>query len=339
MSYMEVMQQVKKKQIAPVYLIYGTESYFIQQLREQISKQILSGDKENLSTYDLEETPIQEVVTDVETYPFFGERKLIIATNPSFLKARPDSLPFEHDIAVLEQYVSMPVDYSTLVIIASYDKIDERKKISKVLKKHAKVAICNPVKDYELTKWIKSLADELKITISDSAFEIFETELATNLQLMESELTKLALYVGEGGTVTKEIAEDLVAHTSNSSSLRLVDAVIDRNLHKAIAIFKDLEKMKEEPIALIGLLAYQFRMILRVKLLKLKGYSQSQMQKQLAAHPYVIKIALTREKQFSVKKLETIMSRLTDADATMKQGGMEKGLAFELLLYDLVELK
>lgn len=339
MSYIEVMQQVKKKQIAPVYLIYGTESYFIQQLKERISKQILSDDQENLSTYDLEETPIQEVITDLETYPFFGEHKLIIATNPVFFKAKPDSLSFEHDLAVLEQYLSMPVDYSTLVVIAPYDKIDERKKISKVFKKQATVAICNPVKDYELTKWIKSFADELKITITDNALEIFETELAANLQLMESEMKKLSLYVGEGGTVTKEVAEDLIAHTSNSSSLRLVDAVIDRDLHKAIAIYKDLEKMKEEPIALIGLLAYQFRMILRVKLLKLKGYSQSQMQKQLAAHPYVIKIALSREKQFSVKRLETIMDMLTEADATMKQGGMEKGLTFELLLYDLVVSK
>lgn len=338
MSYMKIMEQVKEGKLAPVYLIYGSESYFIQNLKKQISKSVLSDDKENLSTYDLEETPIQEVIADVETYPFFGERKLVIATNPGFLKAKPDNLPFEHDISTLEQYIKVPVDYSILVLVAPYEKIDERKKISKVLKENTMVAICNPIKAHELGKWIKNLADNLNITIADDAFEVFETELSANLHLLESELTKLSLYVGEGGVITKGIAENLIAHTSNSSSLRLVDAVIERNLHKAIAIYKDLEKMKEEPIALIGLLAYQFRMILRVKLLKGKGYSQFQMQKQLGAHPYVIKIALKRERQFSVEMLQIIMDKLADADATMKQGGMEKGLTFELLMYDLIQL-
>lgn len=155
---------------------------------------------------------------------------------------------------------------------------------------------------------------------------------------MESELKKFSTFVGEGGLVTKEVVENLISHTSNISSLRLVDAVIDRNLHKAISIFKDLEKMNEEPIALIGLLAFQFRTILRVKLLKQKGYTQFQMQKQLGAHPYVIKIALSREKQFSVQKLESIIDKLANTDAVMKQGNMDKQLSFELLLYDLINV-
>ncbi|MEC5422196.1 DNA polymerase III subunit delta [Virgibacillus sp. C22-A2] len=337
MSYLEVVQKVKNKQIAPVYLLYGSESYFIQNIKQLIIKQVLSGEMDNLSSYDLEETPIQEVIADVETYPFFGERKLVIATNPSFLKAKPDKLPFEHDLLSLQNYLSAPVDYSILVFIAAYEKIDERKKISKLLKKKAAVALCNPIKEYELQKWIKNLTDQLHVTMDNDAYEVIETELSMNLHLIENELTKLALYVGENGHITKQITQELISHTSSSSSLRLVDAVIDANLHKAITIYKDLEKMKEEPIALIGLLAFQFRTILRVKLLKLKGYGQSQMQKQLQVHPYVIKIALNREKRFTVNHLQAILDKLTNADAVMKQGKMEKELAFELLLYELIQ--
>ncbi|HLR41031.1 MAG TPA: DNA polymerase III subunit delta [Virgibacillus sp.] len=340
MSYLEVLQQIKKKQIAPVFLLYGSESFFIQNLKKHIVQAVVgSNDDENLITYDLEEVPIQEVVADAETYPFFGEKKLIFATNPVFLKAKPDKLPFDHDLEALQRYLNEPVDYSVLVFIAPYEKIDERKKISKLLKKNAVTAACNPVKEYELNKWIKDLADNLKISITPDAYDVMEAELTSDLYLLQNELTKLATYVGDGGTVTKEIAEDLIAPTANSSSLRLVDAVIERNLHKAITIYKDLEKMKEEPIALIGLLAYQFRMIFRVKLLRQKGYSQFQMQKQIGAHPYVIKIALNRERQFSIQKLEYIMDQLTNADATMKQGRMEKDLAFELLLHAIIQNK
>lgn len=337
MTYLEVLQQVKKKKIPPVFLLYGSEAYFIQNLKKQITKEVLAGDLNNLATYDLEETPIQEVIADVETYPFFGVRNLIIANNPGFLKSKPDKVPFEHDLDVLKRYLESPVDYSVLVIIAPYEKIDERKKVSKALKKNATVALCEPIKEYELAKWLKNLAGQLHVTIADDAYEIFDTELTANLHLLESELTKMATYVGENGTITREIAEDLIAHTTNGSSLRLADAVIERNLHKAIAIYKDLEKMKEEPIALIGLLAFQFRIMLRVKLLKSKGYSQPQMEKQLSVHPYVIKIGLKREKHFTVARLQDIMDKLANTDATMKKGEMEKELAFELLLYELVQ--
>ncbi|WP_100010583.1 DNA polymerase III subunit delta [Lentibacillus sediminis] len=339
MSYIEVTSQLKKGNISPVYLLYGTETYFIQQLKRQITNTVLNGDEDNLSMYDLVETPIEEVIADVDTYPFFGERKLVIASNPGFLKGKPDKLPFEHDLEALDRYLKSPVDYSVLVLIAEYEKIDERKKISKSLKKHATLADCQPIKEYEVKKWIQTLAGQIGVRIEEDASTVMEAELSANLHLLENELAKIAMYTGENGVITKEIARDMVARTAESSALRLVDAVIERNLHQAIAIYKDLEKQKEEPIAMIGLLAFQFRTILRVKLLRQKGYSQGQMQKQLGLHPYVIKIAMQREKQFSLEKLKSIMDRLANADAVMKQGGMEKGLAFELLLYDLISSK
>ncbi|MFS0672870.1 DNA polymerase III subunit delta [Ornithinibacillus sp. 179-J 7C1 HS] len=336
MSYTEAIKQIKKQSIPEVILLYGTENYFIQKIKELLVKKVLD-DEENLSTYDLTETPIQEVVADVETYPFFGEKKVIIATNAVFLKAKSDKLPFEHQLSVLEQYIEMPVDYSVLVLVAPYEKIDERKKISKLLKKNGLVAECNPIKDYELKNWIMNLAKQLNMTINDDAFETFENELSTDLNIIESELEKISLYVGEGGIVTKQVAEEMVSHSVTSSGIRLVDTVIEGNLAKAIAIYKDLEKMKEEPIALIGLLAFQFRTILRVKLLKQKGYSSGQMQKQLGVHPYVIKVALNREAKFTVNKLNYIIDQLTETDAIIKQGRMDKSLAFELLLYNLIK--
>ncbi|MDY0396734.1 DNA polymerase III subunit delta [Virgibacillus halophilus] len=236
----------------------------------------------------------------------------------------------------LQEYISSPADYSTLVFIGDYEKIDQRKKIAKLLKKAATVVECNQVKPYELDKWIKTIAQQMKIMIDSSAMQILEEELSTNLQLMESEMNKLALYAGEEGVITKEIAERLISHSVASTSLRMVDAVMDHDLYKAIAIVKDLEKTKEEPIAMIGLLAFQFRMIFRVKLLKEKGYGQSQIQKTIGAHPYVIKMAWNREKQFTLNKLHFIMDKLANADSDMKQGKMEKNIAFELLVHDLI---
>lgn len=338
MSYVKVLENLKKKRIAPIYFIYGSENYFIEKVRTEIIRQVADEHRENLTMYNLEEIPIQEVIQDAETYPFFGERNLIIATNPVFLKSKPDKLTFEHDVETLANYIENPVDYSVVVIIAAYEKIDERKKISKTLKKYAEVANCDPIKEKDIQQWIHNMVEQHDITLDQSVYSIIENELSTNLQILEVELEKLALYAGQGGHITKEIAETLISPTPNSSALRLVDAVIEKNLHRAISIFKELEVMKEDPIALIGLLAFQFRTILSVKLLKQKGYTQFQIQKQLGLHPYVVKIAMNRERRFQVNKLEKILDEITNTDAIIKQGKVEKDLAFELLLHKIIEV-
>lgn len=337
MDYFTALKEIKQKKIQPIYLLYGTESYFIQNIVQHIKKGVAQTDDQNVSLYDLEEIPIEEVITDAETYPFFSERKLVIANHPVFLKAQPDKLAFEHNVETLETYIKQPVDYSTLILIAPYEKLDERKKIVKQLKKEVTFVECNAIKEYEITKWIEHLSKNLNIHIETDAYAVIERESSTNLFLLQNEMEKMALYVGENGVVTEQIAETLISKNLNSSAIRLVDAVIEQDLKKALSIYHDLIKMKEEPIAFIGLLAFQFRMLLRVKLLKNKGYGQQQLQKQIQAHPYVIKMALQREKRFEFEQLKEIMMALADADVKMKQGTMEKNLTFELLLYQLVQ--
>lgn len=331
------MQAIQKKTLQRVYLLHGTEEYFIENIKNTLIKRLEEDISNDYSIYDLAELPIEEVITDAETYPFFTNHKLIIAYHPVFLQARPTKLPFEHQVGALEKYLENPVDYTTLLFIAPYEKIDQRKRIVKAFKKHAQVVSCEPIKDYELSKWINQLAKQFHITIDLDAYEVFEAAISNNLFLLHSELEKIQMYVGENGHVSRDIAEKLVASTSNRSALMLVDAVLEKDLQKSIEIFKELLKMNEEPIALIALLAFQFRTILRVKLLREKGYSEQQMQRQLGVHPFVVKLATKREKKLPLKTLELIMKRLADTDAVIKQGVMDKELAFELLLYDLVE--
>lgn len=339
MLFMEALQKIKRGQFPPVLLFYGLETFFIQHLKDALVKSVLGTQNvtDSLSIYDLEETPLDEVITDVETFPFFSEKKLIIAHNPTFLLTKQPKLPVTHDLDRLETYVQHPVDYSVLLLIAPYEKLDQRKKILKLMQQHALVVECHEIKEQEFAKWVTELTTALQVTIEPEVIDLLASELGLNLQLVENELHKCALYVGEGGVITKEIAQELLSHTDTSSAIRLVDAVIEQNLQKAITIYHELAKRQEEPVALIALLAYQYRIMYRVKLLKQKGYTQYQMREQLKVHPYVIKMALEREKNFSEATLKSIIDALAETDARIKMGHMDKHIAFELLLYTLIE--
>lgn len=338
MSYFDVQKEIKKNRIAPVYLLHGTEMKLIENIKKQVIERTLNPeDKDtNLSVYDLEETSIQEVVEDAETYPFFGEKKIIIATNPVFLKARPDKNSVEHNLEVFQNYLNEPAPYSVLLLIAPYEKIDERKKVIKSIKKIGKMVACQPVKEWEINKWVEDMALGLRVETDPGVIDFIVEETGTDLQMLQNELEKMAIYIGEDGRITRKVAEELISHQSNTSGLKLVDAVMEKDLQKAVTIFKDLEKLREDPVALVALLSSQFRTIFHVKLLRQKGYSQQQMAQQLRVHPYVIKMSQQRERNFSIRELETIMSSITETDGAIKQGKMEKSLAFELLLYELI---
>ncbi|MFP7493574.1 DNA polymerase III subunit delta [Terribacillus saccharophilus] len=336
MSYTDALKAIKKKDFSPIYLLYGTESYFMQDIKEKIEKQFALSDGTNVSVYDLEETSIQEVIADAEEYPFFSEHKLILAYHPFFLKAKPEKSAVDHRLESLEQYSQNPAAWTTLVLLAPYEKVDERKKIVKAIKNTGQAVACLPVKEWDLSDWIVTLSKENRIELDEAVTDLLIQEAGTDLSMLRGEIEKLALYAGEGSRVTLEMAESLVSHQQTSSGLKLVDSLMNGDLAKAIYIFHDLIKLKEEPIALIALLASQFRTILHVKLLKHKGYNQAKMAEVTKVHPFVVKLALKREAHFSEEELKEILFLAAETDADLKQGRMEKNLAFELLLQQIV---
>jgi len=269
-NYLDAIEKVKKQDVANIYVLYGTESYLVETMsRQLIDKAIAKEDQEqNIIRYDLEEVPIQEALLDVETYPFFGDRKVVLAYNPVFLTGKQDKTQMDHDIERLLDYINEPVDFTTLILVAPYEKLDERKKITKTLKKQATMIVCEEIKEWNINQWIDHLAKSLKVTIEKPVYEMLVNEVGTNLSVLQKELEKMATYIGENGVITTAIAEDLLSHQGSTSGLKLVDTVIAKDLTKAIRIFKDLERLNEEVIALVALLASQFRTIYQAKILK-----------------------------------------------------------------------
>lgn len=119
----------KKGELAPVYLLVGEESYFIDETIKRLKEAMGSEEELEMTAFDLEEVPVDVVMDEADTIPFFSERKLIIAKNASFLKATEKGKEkIDHDVKRLETWLSNPSDFSVTVFIAPYEKLDERKK-------------------------------------------------------------------------------------------------------------------------------------------------------------------------------------------------------------------
>ncbi|MFJ7974986.1 DNA polymerase III subunit delta [Peribacillus sp. JNUCC 23] len=330
----DVWKSIKKKQFAPIYLLVGTESYLINETKQLLMQHALLGDEIdfNFSQYDLEETPIETALEDAETLPFIGERRLVFVQNPFFLTAGDKKQKVEHDVKRLEAYLADPVPYSILVIAAPYEKLDERKKITKELKRKAVVVEAKKLNEHELKVWIRDRAAMSQIQIDEQAIDLLLELAGTNLMMLTNELDKMAMYVGEEKRIDAVIVEKLVAKSLEQNIFTLVDHLLQRKIESAITIFHDLLRQNEEPIKILSVMAGQVRLLYQVKELARQGYSQQKIAGSMKIHPYRVKLALEKTGKFGESELMTIMHELAEADYKMKTGQSDKAITLELLM-------
>lgn len=211
----DIWKQIKAKSFAPIYLLYGTEPYLINETKQLLINNVLSEDEAdfNLSSYDLEETPIDTALEDAETFPFMGERRLIFLHNPVFLTSEKSKAKQEHNLSKLEAYMKEPAPYSVVVFSSAAEKLDDRKKITKQLKKTAAILEAKKLNEGELKAWIRERAALNGVQIDESAVELILTLAGTNLFILTNEIDKLALYANDTKRIDEQMAEKMVSRS------------------------------------------------------------------------------------------------------------------------------
>ncbi|SEP90865.1 DNA polymerase III subunit delta [Piscibacillus halophilus] len=329
--------QSKSHQLVPIYVLYGEESYFIQEVKKRIENQIKKQDPEfDRNTYDMETLPIQEAIHDAETFPFFSEHKLVEVQRAYFLTGQKVKSDIEHQIDVLEEFAHNPVEFTTLIIVVPYEKMDQRKKIVKTLKNCATFIECSSPKAYEMGQVIRNLAESKGMSLSEELIELIAERVGEHIEAVQHELDKLNLYFNDQ-PISLEEAKEIISIHAKANTFNLIDHLVEFKVGPAIQLLKELKKQNEEPIGLLALISSQIRIILQVKLLKQKGYQQQQIAKQLQVHPYAVKMALKRERRFTDRGLKDMLMEAAITDEKMKTGKIEQWLALELFLQRVVQ--
>lgn len=326
---------IKQKKFAPVYLVYGDEPFLIKETKQLLlSNSILENEMDfNLSSHDLDDgSTIEQAMEDAETFPFMGERRLVFVHNPLFLTSEKKKEKTDQNLHSLESYLVSPAPYTILVFIAPYEKLDERKKITKLLKKHSTVLEAKKLKEHDIRTWVKQRVSQAGVQIDDGAVSRVVELAGTNLFLLAGEIDKLALYASETNLITVEMVDQLTARSIEQNVFDLIDRAVHNKIDEALRLYYDLLKQKEEPLKILALLAGQFRLIYQVKNLAAKGYGQQQIATQLKVHPFRVKLASKHAQVFTNPKLSDIMLALAESDLEMKSSGFNKEMSIELFL-------
>lgn len=328
-----IWKAIRNGQIDPVYVITGTESYFIEKTLDLL-KQKLTEDEPEISIFDLEEVPVDFVIDEADTFPFFSDRKLVIAKNASFLKAAERGKEkIDHNIKALEAWLENPPSASVTVFVAPYEKLDERKKITKLMKQHATMVEAKPLQPNDLEVWLTHEAKSFGKTLDRKGAQRLVEMAGTNLTLLLSELEKMSLYLGSEEEITIQLIEQMTSRTLEQDAFKMLQSYLDGDVSGALSVYYDLIRQKEEPVALTALLASQIRFMVHVFYLQKKGYHAQQISKQLKAHPYRVKLLVEKRQQIPEQRLLQVLGDLADIDLQLKtqSGNRERVLEFFLM--------
>ncbi|WP_040228872.1 DNA polymerase III subunit delta [Bhargavaea cecembensis] len=328
----EQWRKITAGDLAPVYLISGTELYFFDETVRRIKEAMPEAADSELSIFDLEETPVEAVIEEADTVPFFSDRKLLIAKNAGFLKASDKSKEkVVHDLERLSNWLDHPPESAVTVFLAPYEKLDARKKIVKQFRKQAVCLEAEALKPHDLETWVKQEAARCGSRITDDAVRTLISRGGDDLLKLGNEMEKLVLYA-DGGEIDVVTVNLLIAKTPEDDAFKLLDAFMAGRTGEALSIYRDLLRNREEPIRLNALLANQVRLMIQVGALKRKGYQQHQIAKQLKVHPYRVKLILDNHRMTDESRLLEVLARLAEADLRLKTVSGNRERVLELVL-------
>lgn len=318
-TYNDIMTALKRKDYAPIYFLYGEESYYIDLVADYIASNVLdemSREFDQTIIYGKDyERDMGPIVAAARRYPMMGERQVILVKEAQNIK-KWDPLGL---------YLEQMMPTTLLVFCYKYGAPDKRLKVFKDLEKKGGVMMESPrLRDYQVQKWIVDYIRDWNqqnhqtVTMDEQIAALLAESLGNDLQKIVGELRKLVLGLPAGEThITAQVVERNVGISKDFNIFELEDALVANDFLKANRIVNYFADSKQHPIQkeilpLFGffsnLLIYEY----------LPDKSDRVAATALGVNPFFIKNYAAAARRFPAGKTFRIIGYIRQADAMSK---------------------
>lgn len=311
-----------------VYLLETTSRVL---LEKQIDK-ILKGSK-NKIIYNAEEESIDNILEEASYVSMFEEMKFLIVKNANFFGK---SKLKEDDETKILKYLESPYPLCT-VIFTTYEPVDSRKKITKIIKEKYEYQNITTPKGLELYNDVASLLVEKKYLAEKDTINYIINACLGNYDLIYNEIEKIDLYYQKPTKVKLENIKNIISRTMVDNNFKFVDAVISKDLKKAVQYLEDLMTLKVEPLSLINLLAREYRNMLILKILEEEKYMRKDIAKELGLQDWQYDKTSKNASNYHKDDLKDYLVHLEKLDYQIKSGKIDKLVGLKIFLLDLYE--
>ena len=318
----KLLQDIKNQEYSQIYLLHGEESYLRKQYRDKLKAALVDdGDTMNNHYYEGKDTKAEEIIDLAETLPFFASRRVIVIENSGWFQKGGDKMA---------EYLPGLPDTTYLVFVEPL--IDKRSKLYKVVNKQGRISEFAHQDEQTLKRWVLGMLKKegKNITAADLQFLLERT--GTEMAHIKTEMEKLLCYTMEKSEVTREDIEEVCTKRVQNQIFDMINAIADRNQKRALDLYYDLLTLKEPPMRILALIGRQFNLLLQVKELKKKGYSQVVIAEKTGLHGFIVGKYEKQAAQFSTTKLREALEACVEADENVKTGKMNDVMSVEILI-------
>lgn len=236
----DIINNLKAGQIAPVYLLMGEESYYIDLLTSELQNSLLKPEERdfNLLTMFGAETDVATVMNAARGFPMGAQRLVVCVHEAARLS----------NIEQLVLYLKKPQPSTVLIICYKYGRMDGRNKLINAIKQCGGVVFDSPkLKDYQMPAFIKRYARQHNVVIDEKAVEMLVEAIGADLSRTAGELDKLMLSVSPAThSITSELVEHVVGISKEFNTFELLDAIVKKDIYKANKIANYFTKMQRQ---------------------------------------------------------------------------------------------
>ena len=326
------------------YLLHGEDEYRRSLELEKMKSKLGDETALTLNTTELSGSTLtlDQLIFACDSLPFLADKRLIIVHGLAARLERKSGEPEEDSqadatfVQRLEEYLRTLPETARLVFLENR-QIKAPNPLWKMVSQseHGYEHHFAPLRDNELSRWIAQRAEEKGAKIDRAALQLLAAHVGNDLRLLDQEIGKLLTYTGSERPVTSDDVRLLVSYVREASIFDLVDALGLRDTRQAMQLTEQLLDDGQHPLYIQHMITRQFRILLQIKELLVKGTAREDISALLGLHPYPLRKALAQAPNFSIAQLEDILRRLLELDAAVKSGEMEERLALELFVTEV----
>ena len=338
-EYERIMSSIAKREFAPIYLLMGEESYFIDRISDALAQTILTPAEQafNQITVYGKDSEAGQVVNLCRQMPMMGSYEVIIVKEAQQMR----------QIEKLSHYTAKPQSSTILVICHKEKSIDKRSSLYKQCVKEGVVFESIRPRDYEIEQWLPQFIARKGLKIGTKALQMLTDHLGCDVAKISNELDKLIVSLPAGTTnINDTHIEQNVGISKDYNNFELCNAVASQDVKRAMLIADHFaHNPKDNPLLLTVMALYgEFRDMFTINYLrwqtKYKNIpfpSDAELMRILKkSNIYVIGELKTLSAKWNNRKLFNILGLLREYDGKSKgldSAGMSDGeLLRELLL-------
>lgn len=334
-AFQQLKQDLKNKSLGQCYIFWGEETYLLRHYCQQMKKKLVDSMTEefNFHHFDQEHFAMEDLVTSVENLPMMAERTMVQVDDVDFFKlpeAQRDQLASL--LEDLPEYCCLVFTFETVAY-----KPDKRlKKLYDAVERRARVVEFAKQNQRELTTWITRHFLSYQKSISPELCAYLIEITGGTMTALGGEIEKIASYC-VGNVVRKSDIDAVTEPVLDAVVFQMTDAIGAGDYGLAMEKLRDLFRMQQEPLNILGAVGSQLRRISTARTLMDGGRNADDLRRLTGLGDYPARKTMSIARNFSGKFCAKAAELVLQADWKMKTSYDDSQRLLELLVLQLAQ--